>query len=407
MLATSCVLKFTKERLKVLLNRFEMKHSVRLCLFLLCLTGLVNAQSPVVVMESSLKVKAKDSVSYYFSFAEGDKIIIDFEEASGLELKQVEVVELPCVVKYSEFRVASIADKVIDVPKTAVYAFNFYNPTIVGHTCYLKIQRVPKNRQTADFNTSWKWKMVYDTSYVYQTEDSIVGYDSIPVVENVKELVSDVLSEEMLVDNVMEVKAVGIIKKDNPRDFVSFTLPVNKTEELKTTEVVAWAYWVAVGKKAGTVWSKNKELTKSAVKQVAKFVGIASPLAALALGIGVDLVIPDDNQTDNVEYAVFNSSGQKDMFMKGEKYNAYQKGFGTGGYGKTDDKKLCQGKKYICLYNDNYHQSIRVSVKVSAIVETKTYEMKRYERLNVTPRYVPVNRTKMVVESHQERVPID
>lgn len=383
-----------------------MNNKLTLLAAFLCLLQMAFSQSPIVVMESSFKVKAKDSVSYYFSFAAGDQIVLDFEEVNGLELKKIEVVELPCVVKYSDFRVSSVESKTIDVPKTAVYEFKFINPTIVGHACDVRIQRIPKSRQTVDFNTGWKWKTIYDTSYVYQTEDSIVGYDSIPIVENIRELVSDVLSEQVLADNVVEVKAVGLIKKDNPRDVVSFTLPTNKNEELKTSEVVAWAYWVAVGKKAGSVWSKNKDLTKSAVKQVAKFVGMASPLAALALGVGVDLLIPDDNMTDNVEFAVFNNASGKDAFMKGQEYKAYQKGFGTGGYGKIDTKSLCQGKKYICLYNDNYHQSIRVSVKASAIVETKTYEMKRYERLNIKPRYLPVNRTKMIVTSHEERVPV-
>ena len=88
---------------------------------------------------------------------------------------------------------------------------------------------------------------------------------------------------------------------------------------------------------ANTVWSKNKELTKSAVKQVAKFVGIASPLAALALGVGVDLIIPDENSVDNVEYAIFNSPNNKDLFMNGQSYRAYQRGFGTGGYGRIDE----------------------------------------------------------------------
>lgn len=396
---------FTKALSLVSSSKLDMKNRFKLLFWVLAFANVSFAQSPVLVMESSFKVKAKDTVCYYFSFAAGDQIIMDFSESNGLDLKQIEVVELPYVVKYSDFKVSSVQEKVIDVPTTAVYAFKFINPTIIGHTCDLKIQRKPKNRSTADFNTSWVWKTVYDTSYVYQTEDSIVGYDSIPIVENVKELVSDEISEQMLLDNMVEVKAKGILKKDNPRVCLSFTLPANKQEDLKTEKVLAWAYWVAVGKNANTVWSKNKELTKSAVKQVAKFVGIASPLAALALGVGVDLIIPDENSVDNVEYAIFNSPNNKDLFMNGQSYRAYQRGFGTGGYGRIDEPKLCQDKKYICLYNDNMHQRIRVSVKVSAIVETKTYKVNRYERYDVRPRYVPVNRTKKVVNSHEERFP--
>ena len=373
---------------------------------LLLALPVIYAQSPITVMESSFKVKAKDSVSYFFSFAEGDRIIMDFQEENGLEFKKIEVIELPYVVKYSEFKVSSIEGKTIDVPRTAVYEFKFTNPTIIGRVCQLKIQRLPENSRTVNFNTSWEWKMVYDTSYVYQTEDSIVGYDTVPYVETVRELVSDEMKEQMLLDNVLEIKAVGLVKKDNPRAYVTFTLPTNKKEELKTTEVVAWAYWIAVGKNANSVWSKNKELTKSAVKQVAKFVGIASPLAALALGVGVDLLIPDGNKVDNVGFAVMASPKNRDLFMDGKEYQCMQKGFGTGGYGMTDKSNLCQGTKYICLYNDNYHQSIRVSVKASAIVRTKTYKDVRYERNKITPRYYPVNRTKMKVTSVQRRMPM-
>lgn len=389
----------------MLLNKKIMVK--RLCIIALALMGYVclYAQNPVMVMESSFKVKANDTVSYFFSFAAGDQIVLDFSENNGLTLKQVEVIELPNVVKYNEHRVGDIENKVIAVPKTAVYEFRFSNPTLVGHACDVRIQRIPKNRSTQDFNTSWKWRTMYDTTYVYQTEDSIVGYDSIPYVEVQRELVSDELSEQMLADNVVEVKAVGIVKKDNPRDYVKFALPVNREDENKTTEVVAWAYWVAVGKNAASVWSKNKSLTKSAVKQVAKWVGVASPLAALALGVGVDLLIPDENKVDNVQYALMSSANDCNAFLKGGEYKAYQKGFGTGGYGRIDKANMLQGTHYIGLYNDNYHTSIRVNVKVSAIVETKTYQDVRYERIRVKPRYVPVNRTKMQVRSWQERVP--
>lgn len=381
-----------------------MKRLACLLLLLGCLSA-ISAQEPVVVMESSFKVKAKDSVSYYFSFAAGDKIIFDFEDANGLDFKQIEIIELPQVVKSTSAKVAKVEEKIVNVSKTAVYEFKFSNPTIIGHTCQVKIQRVPRSYATQDFNTAWKWETLYDTSYVHHTEDSIVGLDSVPIVENVKELVSDVLSEQVLLDNVIDVKAKGIVKHDDPRYCLTMRLPDNTDDELKSTEVVAWAYWIAVGKDAASVWSKNKSLTKSAVKQVAKWVGVCSPLAALALGVGVDLVVPDEHKVDNVEYAVFNNASNKTLFMKGEPYKAYQKGFGPGGYGRISDKKLCQGTKYICLYNDNMHQRIRVSVKASAIVETKTYQWSRYERYQVTPRYVPVNRTKMVVKSHQERVP--
>lgn len=375
-------------------------------IMLLAIQGMI-AQTPVTVMESSFKVKANDTVSYFFSFAAGDQIVLDFSETNGLTLKQVEVLELPGVVKYTEHRVGDIENKTISVPKTAVYEFRFLNPTIVGHACDIRIQRIPKNRSTQDFNTGWKWRTLYDTTYVYQTEDSIVGYDSIPYVELKREMVSDELSEQMLADNVVEVKAVGIVKKDNPRDYVKFSLPENRNDDYRTTEVIAWAYWVAVGKNAASVWSKNKASTKSAVKQVAKLVGIASPLAALALGVGVDLLIPDENKVDNVQYALVSTTKDRDAFMKGESYAAYQKGFGTGGYGRIDKANMLQGTHYLCLYNDNYHSSIRVNVKVSAIVETKIYQDARYDRVKVTPRYVPVNRTKMKVNSWQERVPVE
>ena len=47
----------------------------RLCIIALALMGYVclYAQNPVMVMESSFKVKANDTVSYYFSFAAGDQ----------------------------------------------------------------------------------------------------------------------------------------------------------------------------------------------------------------------------------------------------------------------------------------------------------------------------------------------
>ena len=66
-----------------------------------------------------------------------------------------------------------------------------------------------------------------------------------------------------------------------------------------------------------------------------------------------------------------------------------------------------QGSYYICLYNDNKHYRIKVTVKVSALMETTTYQDVDYQRTKIIPKYVKVPKVRSSVSSHKIRVPVE
>ena len=108
-------------------------------------TGLLSAlggygQTPVDVAESTLKVGILGEEIFYFGFAEGDKLIFNFEEVNGKELKEIEIIELPSTSKFSDYKSKKIENKILNIKRTGIYKFRFSNSAISGRICKIKIQ---------------------------------------------------------------------------------------------------------------------------------------------------------------------------------------------------------------------------------------------------------------------------
>ena len=257
-----------------------------------------------------------------------------------------------------------------------------------------------KASEFVSFNTDWKWKILYDTTYVPYTQDSIVGYDTVRYKEKLKELVKTEQKEELIFDKPQRVNSGT--NANGPKSWLFFTLPKNENTTYKTTEVISWAYWVGVGDEANQSWKKNITTVSNLTKGAATV--FTSPLGALAIGAVSDLMIPTIGE--DVSYSITDKAN-KDLFMANLQYKMFDIGKGLAGYRKFTDKNLCQGTYFVCLFNDNVFQGIDATVKVIAIVETKTYEDKEYDRMKVTPKHVTFNKRRMVVNTTQIRVNAD
>ena len=377
-----------------------MKKMTFTILAFLTVMSVFGQLQPVDVAELTIKVGAMGSEELFYGFAEGDQIVFNFEELKGKELKELEIIELPSSSKYMDYKTTKIVDKKINVNKKAVYQFKFSNSALAGRICKVKIQRIPKSSEFVSFNTDWKWKTLYDTTYVPYTQDSIVGYDTLRYKEKVKELVKTEQKEELIFDKPQRVNSGT--NANGPKSWLFFTLPKNENTTYKTTEVISWAYWVGVGDEANQSWKKNITTVSNLAKGAATV--FTSPLGALAIGAVSDLMIPTIGE--DVSYSITDAAN-KDLFMANIQYTIFDKGKGVAGYRKFTNKNLCQGTYFVCLYNDNDFQGIDATVKVIAIVETKTYEDKEYDRMKVTPKYVTLNKRRMVVNTSQIRVTAD
>lgn len=355
---------------------------------------------PVDVADLTIKVGALGSEELFYCFASGDQIVFNFEDLKGKELKELEIIELPNSSKFMDYKTTKIVDKKITVHKKSVYQFKFSNSAIAGRICKIKIQRIPKSQELVNFNTDWKWKTLYDTTYVPYTQDSIVSHDTLRYKEKVKELVKTENNEELIFDKPQRVNSGT--NSNGPKSWLFFPLPKNETTTYKTTRVISWAYWIGVGEEANQAWKKNITTVGNLAKGAAAV--FTSPLGALAVGAVTDLMIPTIGE--DVTYSITNAAN-KDLFMANLQYTLYDKGKGVAGFRKFTDKNLCQGTYFVCLYNDNTIQEIDATVKVIAIIETKTYEDKEYDRMKTTPKYVTLNKRRMVVNTSQIRVNAD
>lgn len=378
-----------------------MKKTIILSVLLLFVTWTLSAQKPVLVYEGTLKIKPMQEECLYFGFASGDQIVVQLSETGKKDLKDFEVTELPNSSKYKESDFHQIKDKHIVVNRKAVYQFSIKNGSLGNRTCKIRISRIPSDEKTANFNTGWKWETVYDTTYIPFSQDSIVGYDTLSKKKVSRELVSTELKEYNLLDKTVNIKARGIVKHDNPRMCVPINLPKLESTETCHQEIMAWAYWMGVGPSADNFFSRNKGTLVNLSGLVT-----ANPLAKLAIGVATALIIPDGNKIDPVWYAVTDEAG-KAAFMEGKDFHALDYGRGKGSYSRFSEAEQCQGPYFVCVKNENLHNSVDVTVKAVAIVKVETYKEKDHERTKTTPRYTSVDKTRMEIIPRQVRVNVE
>lgn len=362
------------------------------------------SQTPIAVADISFKLNSNSTEEFYYSFAEGDVMVVDFELAKGKGV-QFEIVELPNQIKTSQFT-ARMTNYRINVFSTKVYLFRITNG-MGGKMCSLHIKRIPKSQESLNFNTGWKWKTLYDTTYTRYSEDSLVGHDTVHYVETVKEVASKEVSEVILEDKIQEIRSAGVIVSDNPRSFVEIKLPQNQKGTNWEKKVVGWGYWLCVGDNSNSFWSQNKDLVAKSASTIA---GAAiGPVGSLIAGGVTSLLIPNAGKADNVRWSIVQSGQDVNAFMNGGPIcpsSCLKDGDGPGAAGRFVDKNI-QGKYYLCLYNDNIHDRIRVNVKISALVETITYKDVDYPRTRIVPKYVKVPKVRSNISSRQVMVPVE
>ena len=225
-------------------------------------------------------------------------------------------------------------------------------------------------------------------------------------METVKEVSSRELSEVILEEKTEEIRSYGIINHDNPRTFVEIVLPQNQSGNNWEKKVVGWGYWLCVGNSNG-FWTRNKELVSKSATSIAG--ATLGPIGALIAGGVSSLAIPDASSVDNVIWSIVRNGQEVQSFMNGGSIcssSCLRHGNGPGASGSFVDGYK-QGRYYICLYNDNTHDRIKVTVKVSALIETITYQDIDYQRIRVTPKYVKVSKVRSSVSSHKIRVPVE
>ena len=355
--------------------------------------------NPILVTESTISLNVNETKELFFSFAEGDIIEFDFEMVKGKHIKEIEVIELPNNVVFSEFKAKNFTEKQIHIRNKGMYKFKFYSSSITKRVCRIKIFRIAANASTKNFNTNWKWQTVRDTVYTPYTIDSIIGYNTIKYKEKVRELVKTKNTEDILFNKNQRVNSY--FSENKSRTSLRVDLPNSISTTLKEEKIIAWAYWIGVGQEAQQAYQDNAKSVGELANGLSSMYG--TPLASLAVGTITELLIPKTGE--DVLYTFIPDYDNAQKFMNNQTYLQFDTGKGIVAYGKNSNRT--QGTFYIGLYNDNKLQGIDVDVKIIAVKEIKTFEIVEYDREKQEPMIVTLNKIRMDINETKIRIPVE
>lgn len=323
-------------------------------------TFTIFGQTPIDVADNTLKVGGLGEEVFYYGFAEGDQLIFNFEEINGKELKEVEIIELPSSSKFMDYKTKKIENKTINITKTGIYKFRFSNSAISGRVCKFRIQRIPVNDESKNFNTSVYWKTVYDTTYTTVQEKYLIKKEYKPI--------SIVPTTEYFINSGSN----ATLKGGKSRITFPFTLPKNTQE----------CYYV---------FSASRE--KSDIDKAKGSFNLVGQLSTLidqtgALNFGVDMLTkPPGGNVCDVYLLDFENSR---LFEAKEAYRYMTSGTReniksgivkmTGGSGQT---------YYIGIKNPDSMYGIQVAIEIVAIVLEEEWGTKDVQKMNVSSRQVP------------------
>lgn len=377
---------------------------------LLTVSTVFGQIQPVDVAELTLKVGALKTEYLYYGFAEGDQIVFDFEVVKGKGLKEIEIIELPSNSKFMDYKSSLIQDKKIQVHKKAVYQFKFYNSSMAGRICKVRIQRIPKSEDLLTFNTNWEWKTLYDTTYVPYTEDSIVGYDTTYKTVYRKELTKDELAlEDIIVNNGVKVHSLTYnwapfceCRGDYNQTITSVDLPAETKENLKRVENVAWVYGVGVDQ----TLKKKAEQTRKDVLKAGKTIStlLAQPELAVVFSLASSV---SSSSAEDIYYAIFKDYQNANLFnrdLPGSKVIKQDEIVSAGSVKMTYP---LTGRMYFGFSNNNETRGITVYLNVSVWRRYREWTNVEEQKQVVTPRTVTLNKTRMVVKTRKIRINAD
>ncbi len=376
-----------------------MKLNQLIKLVFIFLSYLAFPQEVMDVANLNIKLSLEQTADHYYAFDEGDEIIINFNMVKGRHMKLFEITALPSNIKLTEFKANKLENRKIKVTKKGVYRFRVFSSSITNRVCNLRIQRKPSKEGNVDFNTDWKWNVVKDSTYIPYQKDSLVGYNTVKYKEVVRELKETKFEEVLLLDRLEKVHSVYNTNKS--RTYIKVILPLTETMGLKQEKILAWSYWIGIGKKSQEAYKRNVKALATLSKGIVT--AYTSPLGAYTMGAINELFI--NNSGQDIQFYFMNDSNNAEQFMNYQQFLQFDNGKVINSYGKHF--KPNKGVFYIGLFNDNEIIPVNVDIKVVAIKEIKIYENVTYDREKQEPQYVALDKKRLEVRETRFRIPVE
>lgn len=336
---------------------------MRYLLFLLCLYSYnkLNALpvEPILVTDQTLKIQGEKRL--FFAFEMGDEILLSIKMKKGKWLKQVVVLPYQKSQQYQGLQVEGLQQKLIRVPKRAVYEFRFTSGG--AKQAQIKIQRIPYSAARADFDTHVAWKTVTDTIRRQYKESIKVWYDTTFVTRYRKVLKRIDTSLVSLVERSERIHARTNLTQDNTAS-ITWELPKAEQRTWSKKRILSWAYWIGVGQEGTENYNKEvKQFLRSTASKVIQ----QNLLAGIALGLYSVVYNPPNGE--DVDYTLTQIVGAQET--------ALDAGSATRVFGRVGNHTM--GKIQLNLSNNNLINGINVHIKALAVTEQRIYRQEGYQ----------------------------
>lgn len=332
-------------------------HKFKVILLLVVLPFFLFSQTIIDVAENTMKVPPSGEEIFYYGFAEGDQILLNFQEVNGKELKEFEISLLNGNPIFMDFKVSKISNKTLTIQQTGIYKFRLTNSNILaGRVCKIDIKRIPESEATKKFNTTVFSRTIYDTAHYVQAEKFLVKSDTvINEIEN------------------KTIKINSFFNGSGNRQTVNFTIPDN---------AISWSYYVGVDQAGQKAYDDaSKQLINSSTPMLTKIVG-ANPLAALALGLPSFLT---QIQGDEDVLYYLSPLSELSAFRSQQQIKYYKSGKVINAFSSMEAKQYPQSLVF-CFENDNKITPINVMLKVTVVLVNAEWETRQVKKFTVSTR---------------------
>jgi hypothetical protein len=320
-------------------------------IFTFC-TIISFGQTPIDVVENTIKISANSEENFYYGLAEGDQLVFSIEEINGKELKEFEITAMPSSSIFLDYKTKKIEQKTILIQETGIYKFRLMNSNLLsGRICKFRIQRIPASDATKKFNPIVYKRTVYDTSYYNVKEEHIVKSDTVA---------TEILNQT--------AKVHSSTNPNGNKTTTSFLLPEN---------TISWAYYIGVDQSGEQAYKKATQQLISNSSPILKSLVGTSPLTALALGFSSYLT--QIQSGEDIDYYLIPSE-YLNNFSTGQQFRLYKQGKVINDFSKMQPIK---GNLSFCFSNDNAITGVTVSVKVTAVQVKNTFEIKDVQKMNI------------------------
>ncbi len=305
--------------------------------------------SPVLVADHTFKMDGDHIFTY--AFAKEDEVLLRIALLAGRQVRQVEFVQINGPVLYSTYALDTAIEHRLRIPRTGIYQLIARERGLGKKVCRIRLYRTPSSPLTERFDTQVSW----DVSKYPQFR------------ERKRSVLVDKRTEVVSLGGQVNVSAskMGIQK---PMGMYQFSLPAH---------TVRWAYRITVGQTTAEARRKDAETLKNLLQSgAAKALAIApqTALAAFALGVAVDLTVPNTGEV--IDYALL-SRENADLFLKGKPYKAFifQENVSNDVQRRTSP---LEGTWFFAFRNDNWIDDISLQIDIEAITEIPIYAEETY-----------------------------